>query len=87
MIPMFQEVVANFASKASLPFSPNGKHNFMHDKLVVCDDSVFMGSFNLSHSATMNAENALVIRSAAVADLYSQYVDQLVAYYRGAQTV
>jgi phosphatidylserine/phosphatidylglycerophosphate/cardiolipin synthase-like enzyme len=85
MIPMFQEVVANFASKASLPYSHSGKHNFMHNKLVVCDDSVFMGSFNLSHSATMNAENALVIHSAAVADQYSQYVDQLVAYYRGVQ--
>ena len=80
-IDIFKEVVAGFASKASIPYSPGGRHNFMHNKLVVCDDAVFMGSFNLSHSATMNAENALVIRNAAVAEQYSQYIDQLIGHY------
>jgi phosphatidylserine/phosphatidylglycerophosphate/cardiolipin synthase-like enzyme len=81
-IDIFKEVVAGFASKASIPYSPGGRHNFMHSKVVVCDDAVFMGSFNLSHSATMNAENALIIHSTAVADQYSQYIDAVIAQYR-----
>ncbi len=82
LVDVFHEVVAGFAAKVSIPYSPGGKHNFMHSKVVVCDDSVFMGSFNLSHSATMNAENALVIHNAAIADQYSAYIDELIAQYK-----
>ena len=81
-VPAFQSVAAHLSAKASLPYDPAGKHNFMHDKVVVCDDSVFTGSFNLSHSATQNAENALIIHDAQVADQYAAYIDQLVATYR-----
>ncbi|HEY3290200.1 MAG TPA: phosphatidylserine/phosphatidylglycerophosphate/cardiolipin synthase family protein [Anaerolineae bacterium] len=82
LVDIFQEVVAGFAAKVSIPYSPGGKHNFMHSKVVVCDDSVFMGSFNLSHSATMNAENALVIHNAGIADQYVAYIDLLIAQYK-----
>ena len=52
------------------------------DKVVVCDDSVVNGSFNFSKSATGNAENILVIEDAGIAEMFSAYVDSLVAQYR-----
>jgi len=84
LIPVFEGVAAQLANKVSIPWTPDGKHNFMHNKLVVCDDVVFTGSFNLSHSATMNAENVLFIHDSGIADRYSAYVDQLVAHYTTA---
>src|SRR5262249_45794144 len=36
-------------------------HNFMHNKLVIADDVVVTGSFNLSNHAMGNAENVLLI--------------------------
>jgi len=80
-IPMFQEVANHFSKKASIPYGPDNKHNFMHNKVVVCDDSVFTGSFNLSHSATQNAENVLIIHDTQIADQYADYIDQLVTIY------
>jgi hypothetical protein len=38
--------------------------------------------YNLSHSAEENAENVLVVRSAALAERYNEYVDGLVTRYR-----
>ena len=55
----------------------------MHDKIVVADDAVLTGSYNLSHSATENAENLLVIHDAALADQYVAYIDGLVGRYQG----
>lgn len=81
LIPMFRELAGAWAGKASLPYTPDGKHNFLHDKVLVCDDVVATGSFNLSHSATFNAENELLIHDRAIADRYSEYVDQLIAEY------
>ena len=43
-------------------------HDYMHAKVTVCDDTVFLGSFNLSHSGETNAENVLEIEDAAIAD-------------------
>lgn len=80
-IPMFQELADHFSHKASIPYGPDNKHNFMHNKVVVCDDNVFTGSFNLSHSATQNAENVLIIHDTQTADQYAAYIDQLVTTY------
>jgi phosphatidylserine/phosphatidylglycerophosphate/cardiolipin synthase-like enzyme len=63
------------------PSQPNADYNYMHNKIVVCDDTVLAGSFNFSHSATMNAENILLIRSKTWADKFSDYIDQLVKIY------
>ncbi len=81
LIPLFGEVSAQLAGKVSDPYTPTSKHNFLHDKVLICDDTVLTGSFNLSHSATMNAENVLVIHDSQLADLYSAYVDTLVLEY------
>jgi phosphatidylserine/phosphatidylglycerophosphate/cardiolipin synthase-like enzyme len=53
----------------------------MHNKVVLVDDTVITGSFNLSSSATQNAENVLMITDPALAEKYSAYIDELVARY------
>src|SRR6266542_2074906 len=50
---------APFAGKLSTPYAPGSVHDYMHAKVTVCDDTVFVGSFNLSHSGESNAENVL----------------------------
>jgi phosphatidylserine/phosphatidylglycerophosphate/cardiolipin synthase-like enzyme len=82
----FARVAAKLVKKNSRPFNPkqpDADYNYMHNKVVVCDDTVVTGSFNFSRNATMNAENMLFIRSKAWADKYAKYIDQLVAIYRG----
>jgi phosphatidylserine/phosphatidylglycerophosphate/cardiolipin synthase-like enzyme len=56
----------------------------MHAKILVADDYVYTGSFNLSHSGEMNAENVIQIESAAVADMCTAYIDSVAARYGGA---
>jgi phosphatidylserine/phosphatidylglycerophosphate/cardiolipin synthase-like enzyme len=53
----------------------------MHAKVVVADDTAFVGSFNFSRSGEENAENVLEIRDAAIADRVAAYVDELRATY------
>jgi phosphatidylserine/phosphatidylglycerophosphate/cardiolipin synthase-like enzyme len=53
----------------------------MHNKLVVADQIVVTGSFNLSNHAMGNAENVLLIRDTATADLYAKYIERLMASY------
>ena len=81
LVQTFQDVAAHLVGKHSEPYAPTGKHNFMHNKVVVCDNAVMTGSFNFSRNAALNAENILVIHDAKLADQYSQYIDQLVAQY------
>jgi phosphatidylserine/phosphatidylglycerophosphate/cardiolipin synthase-like enzyme len=49
----------------------------MHAKIVVADDTVFAGSFNLSHSGEKNAENVLEIKDPELASQLSVYVDEV----------
>jgi len=55
----------------------------MHAKVVVADETVFTGSFNLSHSGEQNAENVLEIRDADLAGQLGEYVDGVRARYPG----
>jgi len=82
-LPLLQQVMAGeFAGKRSEAWQPSGSlHNFMHAKLVVADDVVFTGSFNLSHSGEKNAENVLEIADAELAQQLSAYVDEVRARY------
>ena len=83
-IPALQEIVAraHLAGKNSTPYSPTSRHDFMHDKVLVIDDTVITGSYNFSRSAQFNAENILFIESAPLADTYCHYIDHLIAKYR-----
>jgi phosphatidylserine/phosphatidylglycerophosphate/cardiolipin synthase-like enzyme len=73
-----------FASKISTPYLKGSVHDFMHAKLTVADDIVFVGSFNLSHSGELNAENVLEIESAPLADLCAAYIDRIRQKYQVA---
>jgi phosphatidylserine/phosphatidylglycerophosphate/cardiolipin synthase-like enzyme len=53
----------------------------MHAKVTVADDTVFVGSFNLSHSGERNAENVLEITDSALADQLAAFVDAVRATY------
>jgi len=81
----WQKVAHRLARKNSIPFdihNPHQPHNFMHNKLVVADDTVIMGSFNLSNHAMGNAENVLMIKDATLAQRYAGYLAEVTAKYR-----
>ncbi len=82
-IPLLRTVLtgAPFSGKTSTPWSPASLHDFMHAKVVVADDTAFVGSFNLSRSGERNAENVLEIQDASVADRLASYVDEIRARY------
>jgi phosphatidylserine/phosphatidylglycerophosphate/cardiolipin synthase-like enzyme len=84
-IAAFHSIVAaaKFGSKRSTPYAKGTVHDFMHAKILVADNYVYVGSFNLSHSGEMNAENVLQIESAAVADMCAAYIDRIAARYGG----
>jgi phosphatidylserine/phosphatidylglycerophosphate/cardiolipin synthase-like enzyme len=54
----------------------------MHNKLVIADDILVTGSFNLSNHAMGNAESVLLIRDANIALKYETYIRQLMTKYR-----
>jgi phosphatidylserine/phosphatidylglycerophosphate/cardiolipin synthase-like enzyme len=82
-IGALQEIVARarLAGKNSTPYSPTSRHDFMHNKVLVIDDTVITGSYNFSRSAQFNAENILFIESAPLAEAYSVYIDHLKQKY------
>jgi len=81
-IQAFQQAAGQLSGKRSTPYNPGSKHDFMHNKLLVADDAVITGSYNLSHSATLNAENMVIMHSPEIADRYSAYIDRLAERYR-----
>ncbi|MGZ3673232.1 MAG: phospholipase D-like domain-containing protein [Ktedonobacterales bacterium] len=72
---------AHLAGKNSTPYSPDSVHDFMHNKVLVVDNTVITGSYNFSHNAELNAENLLIIESPALAETYSAYIDHLIRDY------
>ena len=56
-------------------------HDFMHAKLVVADDVVFVGSYNLSRSGELNAENVLELEDATIADQLAAFADEVRGRY------
>jgi phosphatidylserine/phosphatidylglycerophosphate/cardiolipin synthase-like enzyme len=85
-IPLLQSILvgAPWSGKESVPWTPDSVHDFMHAKVVVADDTTFVGSFNLSRSGERNAENVLEVRDAAVADRLAAFVDEIRARYPAA---
>ena len=72
---------APFSGKHSTPYRPDAVHDYMHAKVTVTDDVVFVGSFNLSHSGEQNAENVLEIADASLAERLARFVDEIRARY------
>src|SRR5215218_7758384 len=80
-IPLLWHALLRFTGKRSTPYAPGSLHDFMHAKVTVADDVVFLGSFNLSRSGEMNAENVLEIADAALADRLAAWIDRLRSRY------
>jgi phosphatidylserine/phosphatidylglycerophosphate/cardiolipin synthase-like enzyme len=76
-IPILASVLehADFRGKPSTRYTPESIHDFMHAKVTVADDWVFVGSFNLSRSGERNAENVLEVQDPELADLLAAYID------------
>jgi len=81
-LPLLEHVMAGpFTGKESTPYGAGTVHDFMHAKICVCDDTTFVGSFNLSRSGEKNAENVLEIADAQIADRLAAFVDEVRAKY------
>jgi phosphatidylserine/phosphatidylglycerophosphate/cardiolipin synthase-like enzyme len=82
-LPLLEQVMGAgvFTGKLSTPYGNGTVHDFMHAKVTVCDDTVFLGSFNLSRSGEKNAENVLELKDAAIADRLAAFVDEVRARY------
>ncbi len=82
-LPILERVLAApFSAKPSTPWEPGGGlHDFMHAKLTVADDTVFAGSFNLSRSGELNAENVLEVTDPELAERLAAYVDHVRGLY------
>ncbi|HET8755162.1 MAG TPA: phospholipase D family protein [Solirubrobacteraceae bacterium] len=79
--PLLRQAMLRFTGKDSTPYAPGSLHDFMHAKVTVADDVVFLGSFNLSRSGELNAENVLEIADAALADRMAAWIDRLRSRY------
>lgn len=82
-IPLLRRVLegAPFSGKVTTPWTPESVHDYMHAKVVVADDTSFVGSFNLSRSGERNAENVLELRDREIADLLAAFVDEVRGRY------
>ena len=88
-IPLLAAILGKlaFSAKPSTPWTPElDVHDFMHCKLTVADDVVFLGSFNLSRAGEENAESVLEIEDPSLAERLADFVDQVRGRYPPAQT-
>jgi phosphatidylserine/phosphatidylglycerophosphate/cardiolipin synthase-like enzyme len=81
--PIFTTAIGRLAhaSKVTTPYAPGSVHDYMHAKIVVADDTALVGSYNLSRSGEMNAENVLEIRDPGLAGQLAGFVDRIFAKY------
>lgn len=82
-LPLLERVLAApFSAKPSTPWDAEGSlQDFMHAKLTVADDTVFLGSFNLSRAGERNAENVLEVADPELAERMAGFVDQVRSLY------
>ena len=82
-ITAFEDLVGygQLVGKHSTPYTPQSIHDYMHNKVMVLDDLVITGSYNFSRHAQRNAENVVIIRSAALARDYREYIHTLMRRY------
>jgi phosphatidylserine/phosphatidylglycerophosphate/cardiolipin synthase-like enzyme len=87
-IPLLATVLGKlpFSAKPSTPWTPELEvHDFMHAKVTVADDVVFLGSFNLSRSGEQNAESVLEIHDPSLAERLARFVDEVRGRYPAAE--
>jgi phosphatidylserine/phosphatidylglycerophosphate/cardiolipin synthase-like enzyme len=81
--PLFRGLFGRIplGAKRTTPYAPGSVHDYLHAKCTVVDDTVFVGSYNLSHSGEFNAENVLELHDPSLAERLAGFVDQLRARY------
>jgi phosphatidylserine/phosphatidylglycerophosphate/cardiolipin synthase-like enzyme len=77
----WQRVSTLLVPKHSTPFTPSSPHDFMHHKVIVADDVVATGSYNVSANAQRNAENHLRITSPTIAARYRAHIATIAKAY------
>jgi phosphatidylserine/phosphatidylglycerophosphate/cardiolipin synthase-like enzyme len=82
-IPAFHDLVeySHLVGKVTTPWTPTSVHDFMHNKIIVVDDTVITGSHNFSRNAETNAENVLMLTSPQIASDYRAYIRHLAQRY------
>jgi len=82
-IPLLTRVIESLpvSGKRSVPWGTGEVRDFMHAKVTVVDDTVILGSFNLSRSGEMNAENMVEIDDAEIAEFYARFIDEVRSRY------
>ena len=83
--PLLRRTLTVFTGKVSTPYTPDSVHDFMHAKVTVADDTVFVGSFNLSRSGETNAENVLEIADGGLAEQMAGWIDEVRARFPRVQ--
>jgi phosphatidylserine/phosphatidylglycerophosphate/cardiolipin synthase-like enzyme len=81
---LLEAVLAHLVPKRSLWFDedhPDHAHDFMHNKLLVADDTILTGSFNFSTNAMSNAENVVSLTEPKLATAFADYIDGLAKRY------
>lgn len=84
-LEMWNKLKEVLVRKESHPYTPDGIHDFLHDKMYVVDGkNAGTGSFNFSKNATMNAENVVMMDNIPeVAQQYTNYINDLIKTYDG----
>ena len=67
--------------KQSTPYTPTSRHDFMHLKVLVADDTVVTGSYNFSANAERNAENQIFLNDAKTVNGYVKYLNAVMHAY------
>ncbi len=81
---LLRAVLDHLVPKHSLFFDkdhPDYAHDFMHNKLLVADDTILTGSFNFSTNAMSNAENVISLTEPQLAKAVADYIDELAKRY------
>src|SRR5262249_61930896 len=86
-VPLLGLLAGHFSAKPSTPYGAGDVHDFMHAKVTVCDDTLFVGSFNLSRSGERNAENVIELEDGDLADSMAAFVEAVRARHPPRQLV
>ena len=79
----WRTVTKNLVAKKSTAYTPNGPHDFMHNKVLITDDRLITGSYNISANAEKNAENQLQISDDnRLVNRYAKYIATIAAAYQ-----
>jgi phosphatidylserine/phosphatidylglycerophosphate/cardiolipin synthase-like enzyme len=78
----WRTVKQHLVAKKSTPYTPTGPHDFMHNKVLVTDDHLTTGSYNISANAEKNAENQLHLSDDnRLVNRYASYIATIAAAY------